>query len=329
MRRGLGEGGGHPSTASDGSLRFMSGCSRSNFPHFRPVCLGDPDPPLDPRVVSANREARRARADQVCASRCGFRTRIATPMSVPPWRSPAEAGLLVSRPVSRILSCAAICLAGAFASAGLAPCPLPGARRAGSSLLLGVAPDGVWPAAASPRRWCALTAPFHPCLCAPHVLKRHRRSVSVPLSRGFRRVGITDRPCPSVSGLSSRVASRGRTAYASDCTPESALQPGSAAQRSHSAQLGPAALARGAGRHRAAADGTGAAPFDDQVLPGAEDSVLQREPVIEEARTRLCPLRPLGGGCRLACGDGAHSATFLNTPTTRPRSWASRVRIGL
>ena len=94
------------------------------------------------------------------------------------------------------------------------PCPLPGARRAGSSLLLGVAPDGVWPAAASPRRWCALTAPFHPCLFTPHVWARHRRSVSVPLSRGFRRVGVTDRPCPSVSGLSSRVTSRGRTAYA-------------------------------------------------------------------------------------------------------------------
>src|SRR3954452_12258042 len=31
-------------------------------------------------------------------------------------------------------------------------------------------------ASASPRRRCALTAPFHPCLCATHVRSRHRRS---------------------------------------------------------------------------------------------------------------------------------------------------------
>ena len=123
-------------------------------------------------------------------------------------RAPPKRGLLVSRPVSRILSCAAIYL-----------CAPPGSRRAGSSILLGLAPDGVWPAAASPRRWCALTAPFHPCLYAPHLVgARHRRSVSVPLSRGFPRVGVTDRPCPSVSGLSSRVTSRDCVACATDST---------------------------------------------------------------------------------------------------------------
>jgi hypothetical protein len=55
------------------------------------------------------------------------------------------------------------------------PCGLPGPRRAGSTVLLGLAPGGVYPAAASPRRWCALTAPFHPCLFAAHVWPRHRR----------------------------------------------------------------------------------------------------------------------------------------------------------
>ena len=80
-------------------------------------------------------------------------------------------------------------------------CGPPGPRRAGSSVLLGLAPGGVCPAAASPRRRCALTAPFHLCLCA---VRRHRPCVSVALSRGFPRVGVTHRPCPVVSGLSSR-----------------------------------------------------------------------------------------------------------------------------
>jgi len=36
----------------------------------------------------------------------------------------------------------------------------------------GLASSGVCPAAASPRRWCALTAPFHPCPFAVHVGRR-------------------------------------------------------------------------------------------------------------------------------------------------------------
>src|SRR5437588_9623490 len=51
-----------------------------------------------------------------------------------------------------------------------------------------LAPDGVWRAVVSPRRWWALTPPFHP------YLRRLARSVaggllSVPLSVGFRRLG--------------------------------------------------------------------------------------------------------------------------------------------
>src|SRR3954464_8901045 len=64
------------------------------------------------------------------------------------------------------------------------------------TVLLGLASGGVCPAAVSPRRRCALTAPFHPCLCATHVRPRHRRCVSVALSRGFPRVGLpTTLPC--------------------------------------------------------------------------------------------------------------------------------------
>ena len=61
-----------------------------------------------------------------------------------------------------------------------------------------LAPDGVWQAAASPRRWWALTPPFHP------YRRRLRRCaggglLSVPLSVGFRRLALRQRPalwCP-------------------------------------------------------------------------------------------------------------------------------------
>ena len=99
-------------------------------------------------------------------------------------------------------------------------CDLPGSRRAGSAILFGLAPDGVYLAAVSPRRRCALTAPFHLCLIATHVWSRHRPCISVALSRGFPRVGVTHRPCPSVSGLSSRsfLSPRSRPTHNGHCT---------------------------------------------------------------------------------------------------------------
>src|SRR3989440_5646246 len=75
------------------------------------------------------------------------------------------------------------------------PGPSAGRLLAGPVCL---APDGVWLAAVSPRRWWALTPPFHP------YLQRLRRIaagglLSVPLSVGFRRLGFPQRPalrCP-------------------------------------------------------------------------------------------------------------------------------------
>src|SRR5215213_10487681 len=92
-------------------------------------------------------------------------------------RAPRLAGLFRSRPVSRILSRMTIRLCGLPGSSA-------GRLRAEPVRL---APDGVWLAAVSPRRWWALTPPFHP------YLRRLRRSVaggflSVPLSVGFRRL---------------------------------------------------------------------------------------------------------------------------------------------
>jgi hypothetical protein len=131
-------------------------------------------------------------------------------------REDPERGPLRSRPVSRILSRAAIHLARA--SGALRPCGLPGALRAASTLLLGLAPGGVCLAAASPRRRCALTAPFHPCrLSDSRAARKRRRFVSVALSRGFPRVGTpTTLPCgvrtflegPVVSPASPRLLGR-------------------------------------------------------------------------------------------------------------------------
>src|SRR5436190_8485306 len=100
---------------------------------------------------------------------------------------PRGAGLRGSKPVSRILSWVTILL-----------CGYPAPRRAASTEPVRLAPDGVWRAAVSPRRWWALTPPFHP------YLRRLARSVaggllSVPLSVGFRRLGFPQRPalrCP-------------------------------------------------------------------------------------------------------------------------------------
>ena len=80
-----------------------------------------------------------------------------------------------------------------------------------SALLSGLAPGGVYLAAASPRRWCALTAPLHPCLCGGgssrnsdcHVHVRTRRELptqpsavymSVALSLGLLPLGVTQHP---------------------------------------------------------------------------------------------------------------------------------------
>ena len=103
-------------------------------------------------------------------------------------RAPLARGPLGSRPVSRILSL------------GSHPSVRPTWTSAGSlqAVLLGLASGGVCPAAASPRRRCALTAPFHPYLCHDRKLhgRGHRRCVSVALSRGFPRVGSpTTSPC--------------------------------------------------------------------------------------------------------------------------------------
>src|SRR5207244_8753314 len=72
------------------------------------------------------------------------------------------AGLSLSRSISQILSLSSH------------PSERPTWTSAGNlqAVLFGLASGGVCPAAASPRRWCALTAPFHPCRPAVHVGRR-------------------------------------------------------------------------------------------------------------------------------------------------------------
>ena len=72
------------------------------------------------------------------------------------------------------------------------------------TVLLGLASGGVYLAAASPRRRCALTAPFQPC--RPVTQRRHGRGRcvfcgTVPRVSPGRRYRP---PCPVMSGLSSK-----------------------------------------------------------------------------------------------------------------------------
>src|SRR6478672_1439556 len=66
-------------------------------------------------------------------------------------------------------------------------CSYPGPRRAASAGPVRLAPDGVWLATASPRRWWALTPPFHPYR-RPTRKPSGGGVLSVPLSVGFRRL---------------------------------------------------------------------------------------------------------------------------------------------
>src|SRR5216110_821988 len=72
------------------------------------------------------------------------------------------------------------------------PCALPGPRRAGSSVLLGLAPDGVCPDAPRHRGAGALLPHHFTFACTRLTCGRAiGRVVSAALSRGFRRVGLT------------------------------------------------------------------------------------------------------------------------------------------
>jgi hypothetical protein len=75
----------------------------------------------------------------------------------------------------------------------------------------GLAPDGVYPASASPRTRCALTAPFHPG-------RQWRWYVSVALSVGSLRPAVSRHRCPAESGLSSAPSVRGRETAATRMT---------------------------------------------------------------------------------------------------------------
>jgi hypothetical protein len=80
----------------------------------------------------------------------------------------------------------------------------PGLGGAGrSSSLLGLAPGGVCHATPLPATRCALTAPFHPCLCRAPGLG-HRRSALCGTFRRLAPPGRYPAPCPSELGLSSQ-----------------------------------------------------------------------------------------------------------------------------
>src|SRR4051794_5434209 len=187
-------------------------------------------------------------------------------------------------------------------------------------VLLGLAPDGVCPDASRHRDAGALLPHLFTFACTRLTCGRAiGRVVSVALSRGFRRVGITDRPCPVVSGLSSRYHPRDRMACAVKCRPDW-----------RSGELGAAALTTTARRHLPGADRAGHGRAGGELSPDVEDRALERRPLgVEEPLCGCLRGAALDGGCgSLGCRHGAHR-TLRNTPTTRPSTFASRVRIGL
>src|SRR5439155_612612 len=95
-------------------------------------------------------------------------------------------------------------------------------------------------------------------------------------------------------------------------------------------ELGAAGPAAARGGHRVAADRALGAPLGDQLVPGVQNHVLERGPARLEERVRRGLGAGLRGRRRLAGGSrGRGHQTLLKTPTTRPRTFASRVRIGL
>ncbi len=107
-----------------------------------------------------------------------------------------------SRPISRVLSWTVIPL-GASSPIRSSSLPGPDAGRVVGSLF-GLAPGGVCRAGLLPGSRCALTAPFHPCLCPCG-------SSAVSFCCTFRRLAPPRRylaPCPVEPGLSSASALR-------------------------------------------------------------------------------------------------------------------------
>ena len=66
------------------------------------------------------------------------------------------------------------------------------ANRCPGAEALALLPAGVYRAGTSRCRWCALTAPLHPCLCP----WGHRRCVSVALSSRSPALGVTQQAWP-------------------------------------------------------------------------------------------------------------------------------------
>ena len=92
---------------------------------------------------------------------------------------------VMSRPIGGVLFPGSLRRSG---SVTIHLCGLPGISGRAARSLLGLAPGGVYQPPGRPGRWCALTAPFHPCLCVRRT-ERHRRSV---FCGTFLRVAPTD-----------------------------------------------------------------------------------------------------------------------------------------
>ena len=155
----------------------------------------------EPQLRAALR--RRLRALHAPRAPAGCPRPAAAPKAPERRRGPFR-GPFLSWPVSRILSCTAIHLAGPRYRRGFRPAAYLDLAGPGQRSCLALHRAGfAWP----PRhRDAGALLPHHFTLaCARLSYWRAIGGViSVALSRGFPRVGVTHRPCPVVSGLSSR-----------------------------------------------------------------------------------------------------------------------------
>ena len=172
--------------------------------------------------------------------------------------------------------------------------------------LLRLAPNGVWRATVSPRRWWALTPPFHPYRSCD------RRS---PLCSTFRRLsppGVSPASCPAVSGLSSDARGRPRPSGLHTATRGGRSTAPGHDERSPSRTRGQHDLGHlPSVREQRAALGAGedaAEAHDELAAAQALEARAARE------REQLLVERPREG-----CDGGAHRR-LRNTPTTLPRT---------
>ncbi len=222
---------------------------------------------------------------------------------------PRRGGAPGSRPVSRILSRAAIHLGGPSPTRS---CRRPGTRRAASSSLLGVAPGGACRADPSPGRWCALTAPFHPCLRPRGVTSAVCFLLRFP--SGF---PAWELPSTLPCGVRTFLTARGRAAArpARGILP---IQPRDSPRSAPSCRCAPPARPSGSTAAHASPSSP-ASPASRRLGPARGRRLARPADVRHRARRRPAGRRPTAASWPSSATSAATSATGCTSPSPSAR----------